>query len=460
MSTTAATLAAPRASLARRLFATVDIASLACFRVLFGLLMFVEVWSDLADIGEFYVAPEFHFTFYGLSWVRPLAGDGMYVVFGVLGLAALCVTIGLCYRLAAAVFFVGISYVFLVEQALYLNHIYLIALISFLMIFVPAHRALSVDAWLRPQLRADAAPAWALWLVRAQIGIPYFYAGLAKLNPDWLRGEPMRMWLIQREELPVAGWLLREWWAPYFFSWGGLVFDLLVVPALLWRRTRVIAYVLALCFHLINTAVFSIGIFPWVMIAATTIFFEPGWPRRLRNRAAAFVGAPPSPAPILAWPPARLGRAQEATLAALAIYVGWQLLFPLRHWLYPGDVAWTEEGHKFAWRMKLRDKDGYVRFFATDPELGATWKIDLTGRLPGWQREEMGGRPEMILQYARFLADDLRARGHAAIEVRVVALVSLNGRTPQPLVDPTVDLAHVEPSLLPSPWILHDFVDH
>ncbi|MFY0535421.1 hypothetical protein [Nannocystis pusilla] len=143
----------------------------------------------------------------------------------------------------------------------------------------------------------------------------------------------------------------------------------------------------------------------------------------------------------------------------MAIYVGWQLLFPLRHWLYPGDVAWTEEGHKFAWRMKLRDKDGYVRFFATDPELGATWKIDLTGRLPGWQREEMGGRPEMILQYARFLADDLRARGHAAIEVRVVALVSLNGRTPQPLVDPTVDLAHVEPSLWPSPWILHDFVD-
>ncbi|MDC0717297.1 HTTM domain-containing protein [Nannocystis bainbridge] len=443
----------------RRLFATVDIASLACFRVLFGLLMFVEVWRDLPDIGPLYIEPEFHFTFFALDWVRPLAGDGMHVVFGVLGLAALCVTIGLWYRTAAAVFFVGISYVFLLEQSCYLNHIYLLALVSFLMMFVPAHRAASVDAWLRPRLRADTAPAWALWLLRAQIGIPYFYAGLAKLNPDWLRGEPMRTWLAESADLPLAGPLLREWWAPYFFSWGGLGFDLLVVPALLWRPTRALAYVLALSFHLINAAVFSIGIFPWVMIAATTIFFEPDWPRRLWNRVAARVGAPPSPAPIVAGPPAHLGRAQRATLVALGLYVGWQLLFPLRHWLYPGDVAWTEEGHKFAWRMKLRDKNGYVRFFASDPELGASWKIDLAGRLPGWQRQEMSGRPEMILQYARFLADDLRARGHAAIEVRVVALVSLNGRRPQLMIDPSVDLARVEPSLWPSLWIVHPTFD-
>ncbi|MDC0670794.1 HTTM domain-containing protein [Nannocystis radixulma] len=459
MATSAASSVAPRASLARRLFATVDIASLVCFRVLFGLLMFVEVWRDLPHIAEVYIEPEFHFTFHGLAWVRPLPGDGTYVVFGVLGLAALCVTIGLCYRAAALVFFLGISYVFLLEQGVYLNHIYLIALISFLMIFMPAHRAGSVDAWLRPRLHDRAAPAWALWLVRAQIGIPYFYAGLAKLNPDWLRGEPMRMWLRERADLPLVGPLLREWWAAYFFSYGGLVFDLLVVPALLWRRTRAWAFALALCFHLINTAVFSIGIFPWVMMAATTIFFEPDWPRRLRNRIAAQVGAPPWPAPLLAGPPVRLARSQRVMLAGLAVYVVWQLLFPLRHWLYPGDVAWTEEGHKFAWRMKLRDKDGYVRFYATDPERGETWKIETRGRLSGWQREEMSGRPEMILQFAHFLADDLRRRGHPTIEIRVVALVALNGREPQMLIDPTVDLARVEPTLRPSPWILHDLVD-
>jgi hypothetical protein len=193
------------------------------------------------------------------------------------------------------------------------------------------------------------------------------------------------------------------------------------------------------------------------MMAATTIFFEPDWPRRLRDRVARLVGAPVPPPPVLAPPPARLRPGQTTTLVLLATYVAWQLLFPLRHWLYPGDVAWTEEGHKFAWRMKLRDKDGYVRFYATDPATGETWKIATRGRLTGWQREEMSGRPEMILQFAHHLAAELRAQGRPAIEIRAVALVGLNGRKPQPLIDPTVDLAAVQPSLWPAPWIVRHY---
>src|SRR5690606_11851563 len=147
---------------------------------------------------------------------------------------------------SALLFFLGISYVFLLEQACYLNHVYLIALLAFLMIFVPAHRAGSVHAWLRPWRRAEVAPACALWLLRAQVGIPYFYAGVAKLNPDWLRGEPLRMWLRDSVDLPVLGPLLVEEWVVYTFAYGGLLFDLLIVPALLWRRTRAPAFLLAL----------------------------------------------------------------------------------------------------------------------------------------------------------------------------------------------------------------------
>ncbi|HEY8376172.1 MAG TPA: HTTM domain-containing protein [Nannocystis sp.] len=448
-----------RAPLARRMFAAVDIASLVCFRICFGLLMLVEVWRDLPDVAYTYLEPEFHFTYFGFDWVRPWPGDWMYVHFGVLGLCALCVALGLCYRVAALVFFVGFSLVFLMEQGTYLNHAYLIALIGFLMTVVPAHRAFSLDAWLRPQLRRETAPAWALWLLRAQIGIPYFYAGLAKVNPDWLRGEPLRMWLADRARDSVFGSLFTQEWVVYFFSYGGLVFDLLVVPALLWPRTRPIAYALTLCFHLTNAYTFSIGIFPWLMIAATTIFFSPDWPRRVRDRVGAWLGAVPiDPPPRLAPPPPRLRVGQKATLWFVATYVGWQLLFPLRHWLYPGDVAWTEEGHKFAWRMKLRDKDGWVSFYATDPATGATWPIAPREYLTWWQEEEMTGRPEMILQFAHHLARELRAQGHAAIEIRAVALVSLNGRPRQLLIDPAVDLAAVQPSLWPAPWIRRDYV--
>ena len=447
---------AQRVPLWARLFGPVDIASLVCFRIAFGVLMMVEVARYIPRIARYYIEPSFNFTYYGFEWVKALPGDWMYVHFGVLGLAALCVTIGLCYRLAAAVFFLGFSYMFLLEQARYLNHIYLLCLIAFLMIFVPAHRAFSVDAWLRPKLRSDTVPAWALWLIRLQIGIPYVYGGIAKLNDDWLHGEPMRMWLAERADRPLFGPLFTQEWVVYFFSYGGLLFDLLIVPAMLWRRTRPYAFFAALGFHFINGNVFTIGIFPWVMAAASLMFFPPDWPRRFRDVLGRLLHLSPGPAAPASPPPplpTRPTRAQTCLLAFLAAYTAWQLLFPLRHWLYPGDVAWTEEGHKFSWRMKLRDKDGSVAFYATDPASGDTWKIDLRPRIKKWQLSEMTGRPEMILELAHRLGEALRAEGVPDVEIRAHAPISLNGRPRQLLLDPEVDLMKVERSLFPASWI-------
>lgn len=437
-----------------RLFAPVDVASLAWFRIAFGALMVADVVRYFPKIDEFYVRPTFHFTYYAFEWVRPWPGVGMHIHFIVLGVAAACVTLGLFYRLAAVVFFLGFSHVFLLEQARYLNHFYLIALIALLMVFVPAHRALSLDALRRPSLRADVAPAWALWAVRAQIAVPYVFGGLAKLNADWLHAEPLRAWLARRADRPVLGPLLAQEWVAYAFSYGGLAFDLLIVPFLLWRRTRACAFVAALLFNLINGVVFTIGVFPWVMAAATLMFFPPDWPRRIAASARRVLRRPPAPPPRPAAPPPRVGRTHVAIAVALGGWLAFQVLFPLRHWLYPGDVAWTEEGHKFAWRMKLRDKRGAVRLLATDPATGHTWEVPAHDHLRPWQQREMVGRPEMLLQFAHHLADTLRAQGHARIEIRAETAVSLNGRVPAPLVDPSVDLAAQPRSLWPAPYIL------
>lgn len=434
-------------SLAVRLLQPVDVASIAIFRIAFGLVMVWEVWRYFSNgwIRRYWIDPDFHFKYFGFDWVHPWPGDLMEAHFAVLGLLAACVALGLFYRLAAALFFVGFTYVFLLDQARYLNHFYLICLLSFLMSFVPAHHALSVDALRRPELASQRVPAWALWLLRLQIGTVYTYAGIAKLNPDWLRGEPMRTWLASRTEFPVIGPLFTQEPVVYLASYGALALDLFVVPLLLWRPTRPWAFAAACSFHVLNAGLFTIGIFPWLMIAATTLFFDPSWPR---------LGFWPRPADLGSSERARLTTRQQVLFAGLSLYVAVQFLVPLRHWLYPGEVSWTEEGHRFAWHMLLRTKSADVAFFATDPATGTSWQLDPRKYVTPGQENEMRTRPDMILQLAHHMASDLRAKGSKDVQIRAGVTASLNGRPEQVLIDGAVDLAAVSRSLAPAAWIV------
>jgi hypothetical protein len=402
-------------------------------------------------IARYYIDPDFHFTYYGFSWVKPWPGDGMYVHFAVLGLAAAGVMAGLFYRTSALVFFLGFTYVFLLDQARYLNHFYLISLIAFLLVFLPVHRALSLDARRRPELRSGTAPAWALWLVQAQVGIPYFYGGLAKLNGDWLRAEPIRSWLASRPDFPVIGRFFTDEWMVQAFAYGGLLLDLLIVPFLLWRRTRPYAFAVGLLFHATNALLFRIGIFPWMMMAATTVFFDPDWPRR--------VGLLPARRPRAGRDPGRRAATarpahQGLTLAAASLWVALQLLVPLRHLLYPGNVSWTEEGHRFAWHMKLRDKEARARFVVTDPADGTSRTVRTGDYITRLQASKMAGQPDMILQFAHHLAEEARREGRSGVQVRARVMASLNGRAPQLLVDPEVDLAAQPRNLRRASWIV------
>jgi vitamin K-dependent gamma-carboxylase len=434
---------APRPAWTERLFAPVDIASLVYFRILFGAILLVEIWRYFNNrwIALEYIRPRFHFTYYGFEWVHPWPASGMFYHFAALGVLAVCIMAGFAYRVSATLFFLGFTYVFLLEQATYLNHFYFVGLVSFLMIFVPAHRKLSVDAFLHPHIASEFAPAWTLWVLRAQMGFVYFFGGIAKLNSDWLQGWPLRLWLPQQLDLPVL-WRFREQvWLALAFSYSGILLDLLAVPLLLWRRTRPYMFAALALFHLTNSNLFEIGIFPWFATAMTALYFDPDWPRRL-------LGLAPPKFPLVAQQ-----RFRAATLAALAVYFAIQILLPLRHWLYPGDVAWTDEGHRFSWRMKLREKDGSVEFHITDPETGQSWNPNLARYLPRWQYNEMIVRPDMIQQLAHYIAGQETQPGHRRVEVRVDAEVSLNGRKLQPMIDPAVDLGSVPRSLRPASWI-------
>lgn len=425
--------------------------------MVFGGLLFVEVlrYFYYGWIETHYIAPAFHFTYPFLDFVRPWPGAGMYIHFAILGGLALLVAAGLFYRLAAVLLCLAFTYVFLLDKALYLNHFYLITLLSFLLCLLPAHAAASLDRQLFLRHQAPVVPRWAVWVLRAQLFIVYFYAGLAKLSPDWLQGEPMRLWLAERTHFPIVGQFFTLEWVVYGFAYGGLLFDLSIGFFLLLPQTRLWALGAAGLFHFLNLQLFNIGIFPALAFGATLIFFEPTWPVQLVARVQRQLPWSPGNTPA---PPTAVAHPLFSSLPLLVllhVYLLFQLLFPLRHWLYPGDVNWTEEGHRFAWHMKLRAKEGRLDFYLTNPKTGETVKIYPAWHLSANQMEEMSTHPDMIAQYARYVADRFERSGWPRPMVRVDSQVALNGRPYQPFIDPNVNLAEVPLfSWQAAPWIL------
>ncbi|EMN70476.1 vitamin K-dependent gamma-carboxylase domain protein [Leptospira interrogans serovar Bataviae str. UI 08561] len=176
-------------------------------------------------------------------------------------------------------FFLIFSYINLLEVAVYLNHYYLVCLLLFLLIWIPADRALNIFHVFRifknkSILETDPVPAWNLYILRFQIGVVYFFGGIGKLVPDWLfDAQPVRIWLLRNSDIPIFGPILSMPVTGYFFSYAGLIFDLTIPFLLLNRNMRVFGYSLIIIFHFLTWKLFPIGMFPWIMILNSTLFF-------------------------------------------------------------------------------------------------------------------------------------------------------------------------------------------
>jgi len=406
----------------------IDSAGLRAFRVLFGLVLAGGAVRTLASgwIEKLYVEPRFFFTYWGFDFIHPLPHAGMIAVYVALAALGVAIAAGFHTRLAAALFFVGFSYTQLIDVTNYLNHNYLISLLALLLTLLPVN--------------TRTVPAWFHYAFRLQVALVYIYAGLTKLGSDWLlHGEPLATWLSVHTDLPLIGPLLDERWVALGASWAGFLFDTTIVAWLLYPRTRRIAYLVLIGFHTATYALFSIGLFPFVMTAAATVFFETTWARRLLRTLP--VAGRRLPVAGLLFP-------------LVATHLAVQIALPLRHLLYPGGVLWNEEGMRFAWKVMVREKHGAVTFHVTQPSTGRTVQVSPHRYLTAKQEREMSSQPDLILQLAHHIADDFRARGFGDVEVRAEALVSLNARPPSPMIDPTVDLAGEHDSLAPKTWIL------
>jgi len=418
------------------LFRPVDGASAAFFRAAVGLLLAASLirfwWKGWID--ELMLDPPFHFHYWGFEFVEPLPAPWLQALYALLIVANLCVAAGIAYRPAIVIVFVGFTYLELIDLTYYLNHYYFISIVTGMMIFMPLRRGC-----------LHGVPAWVVWALRLQLGIVYFFAGLAKLHPDWLfYAQPLQLWLTARADLPWLGPLLARHETAFVMSWAGAVFDLTIPAWLLWHRTRALAYLAVLAFHGATGLLFNIGVFPWVMIACTPIFFDPSWPRRLLRRTV------PSNPHVPPQSPQR----RIILTAALALHFAIQIALPMRHHVYPGEVRWHEQGFRFAWNVMLIEKTGMVEFRVETADGARRWRLSPHKELTAQQTKMMSTQPDMILRYAHHLAETFAAQGIPDVSVRADAWASLNGRRSQRLVDPTVDLAEVRDGWSNKTWIV------
>lgn len=453
--------------------------SAVAFRVLFGLVATYGALRFLTRgwVETLYLAPANHLTYPGFDWVRPLPAPWMHAHLVLLAMLGLCIAAGYRYRLAAGMFVLGFAYVELIDAALYLNHYWYVTLAAAALAVLPLHRHCSLDARAGRVTESSTVPALALWVLRGQIALVYLFAGIAKLNGDWLfEALPLRLWLADSAHLALIGPLLAMPWVAYVASWAGALFDCTIVAWLSWRRSRPLAYVAVIGFHVTTGLLFRIGIFPIVMIAATLVFFPPDWPRRLLRRAGsrttAMAGQPEgdphvtsTDLPVAPRHPedlvsksiasARGGNSQRRkwVLVALALVAVVQVALPLRHLAYPGNVRWTEEGYLLAWRVMITEKAGHVDFRVRDAA-GAEWQVGPELVLTDWQATQATIRPDLLVATAHLIADHYRTTGRGAVEVRADAFVSFNGRPHQRLVDPTVDLVARPRNLAPKDYLL------
>ncbi len=395
-------------------------------------------------IADLYINPQFFFGYTYLEWVKPLDGIGMYFIFAACALFALALAFGAFYRLSAIGFFLTFTYIELLDKTTYLNHYYFVSVMAFLMIFIPAHRRFSLDLKWKRVKAAYFTPKVFRYLIMFQLACVYFFAGLAKLNSDWLLyAQPMTIWLKAFGHWPVLGPVFDSQWLPYFFSWAGAIYDLSIPFLLLSNRTRPFAYLAVVFFHVMTRIMFPIGMFPYIMIVATLIFFPPKVHEIVLKKLGEKIDSVSSRIEI-----------KSFQLYFIGVFVVFQLLLPFRHVLYPGELFWHEQGFRFSWRVMLIEKTGQAFFYVKGDGMKRPLEVQNRDFLTPIQEKMMATQPDMILQYAHFLRDHYAAEGIENPEVKAKVYVTLNGRPSQLFIDPDVNLAAEKSSWKRKNWIL------
>ena len=431
-------------------FKSVDNSNLILFRIVFGFLIFAESLGAILTgwVRRVLIEPEFNFTLIGLEWMQPPDGNFMYIYYLIMAACGILVMVGLYYRPAIILFTAMWAIVYWMQKSSYNNHYYFLILLGLFMAILPANRYKSLDAKKNPSITSLSCPKWCHTIFIVQMWIVYTYASLHKIYPGWMEGDFIAMNFAGKSDYPIIGELLQEDWLQQMIVVGGIAFDGIVVYLMLFKKTRNAAFTIGVFFHIFNSVVFQIGIFPYLMIGLAVFFFEPESIRRrfFKNKPAL---------ELVETNGLKLTTRQRYFAFAMITYFIIQIGLPLRNHLYMGNVFYTEEGHRLSWRMMLRYKTGRTSFEVTNVQNDSTWLVKPKDFLVPKQARSMAGKPDMIWQFAQHLERVYQKEGIRDIEVRAISSVRLNSGPYHKLIDPDVNLANVPwERFKHSDWIL------
>lgn len=432
----------------KKAFDKIDNSSLILFRIFFGLIFFAEAIGALALgwVDKNFIETKTNFTFIGFEWLLYLQNETMYVIFALMAVAAIGVMIGYKYRLSIISLTLLWSLVYFGQKTSYNNHYYLMWLIGLMMCFLPANSYASVDAKLDPEIKQNHMPQWIRWLFIVQISCVYFYATVAKFYPDWLDGTVTYNMFAGMTNVPdvVQAFFKKEEFQ-LFIAYMGIAFDGLIIPALLWKRTRWIAIIASLIFHIFNSITLQIGVFPYFALSFCIFFFPPYQIRDFffRNKFKEdFTGT------TLAY--------KNALKYFFIPFLLIQIILPIRHWFIKGDVLWTEEGHRLSWRMMLRSRTGEVIFKVVDKQTLQVLPFDNSELLNLKQRTRLN-TPDVVWQMAQKIKNHFKLQGKEVAVYAEHSSVSINLKPSKTFINSTVDLAAQDWGVIsPAPWILAD----
>ena len=338
----------------RLLFQRIDNSPLIVFRIIFGILVSLECFGAIATgwVKRNLITPKYTFPFLDFEFLQPLPGNGMYYYFALMGLLGLFIAVGFKYKASIISFTVLWTATYLMQKSAYNNHYYLLMLLSSIMVFMPANTYASIDAKQNPEIKRFSMPQWCRLIFILQLLIVYTYASVAKLYPDWLNTNVMDLLMSNKQHYFLIGDLLQQKWLHYILAYGGILFDGLIIPLLLFKKTRKWAFIISVFFHLFNSVVFQIGIFPYLSLAFSLFFFEPKIIQKLFLKKK----------PFYIDDVVVISNYRISLIALFSIFFLIQIAFPLRHHFIKDNVLWTEEGHRLSWRMMLRTKSGKAVF--------------------------------------------------------------------------------------------------